>query len=212
MGRPLRIQACDLHYHLIVRCNNGAFHFETNEDFDLYLQTLRLFKNKHQFRLFNYELMNSHVHLFLKPSKTIPLHKTMLMINWTYARNYNKRKKRKGHFWLDRYKSLPVQTDSHALALMRYINRNAVRAGIVKKPGDWKWSGYRFYALGEPNDLLDIHPTILGLSTSIEIRRRTFQDYVCTDLVGDEKRNPEFSDRKYIGSDAFGSRLDLSTG
>jgi len=115
MGRPPRLQESELHYHVIVRCNNGAFHFETQADFDLYLGVLQLVKQKHRFRLFNYELMNSHVHLLLQPSELIPLQKTMLLINWKYASHYNRRWNRKGHFWLDRYKAIPVESDKHAL-------------------------------------------------------------------------------------------------
>lgn len=211
MGRPPRITNPELHYHLIVRCNNGAFHFETDDDFQIYLDVLRLFQKKHRFTLFNYELMNSHVHLLLKPSDQIPLHKTMLQINWSYARNYNKRTGRKGHFWLDRYKSIPVESDKYALDLMRYINRNAVRAGIVKRLGDWRWSGYRFYALGEPNDLLEAHPSYLGLSLNPEVRRKAYEDYVTMVLPGDKERRREFSDVRFVGSEAFGHRLGLST-
>lgn len=212
MGRPPRTQDPSIHYHVIVRCNNGAFRFETDEDFGIYLELLKRFKQKHQFRLFNYELMNSHVHLLLQPSDSVPLEKTMFLINWTFARDYNRRKRRKGHFWLDRYKAIPVETDQYTLNLMRYINRNAVRAGIAKKPGEWRWSGYRFYALAEENSLLEPHPTFLGLSENSEIRRKVFTDYVTMTRPGDDERRPEYSDAKYIGSESFGKRLGLSTG
>ncbi len=211
MGRPPRIQDSGLHYHVIVRCNNGEFHFETDEDFILYLNIIHQIKGKHQFRLFNYELMHSHVHLFLQPSAKIPLQRTMMMINWKYAREHNKRKKRKGHFWLDRYRGIPVESDKYALDLMRYMNRNAIRAGLVKEPGEWKWSGYRFYAFGEPNPLLELHPAFLGLSVNEEVRRRAFTDYVQMELGDDYQRRKDLSDARFIGSKRFGERLGLST-
>ena len=210
MGRPLRIQASELHYHVIVRCNNEAFRFESDQDFALYLGILSHYKTKHRFKLFNYELMHSHVHLFLQPSDTIPLEKSMRLISWSYARDYNKRKKRRGHLWLDRYKSIPVESDQYALDLMRYINRNAVRAGIVSKPGDWKWSGYRFYASGEANDLLEEHPTYLGLSQDPNVRRRAFREYVEMILPEEDRRRAEFSDVRWIGSKDFSEKLELS--
>jgi len=209
MAREHRIQESELHYHIIARCNNRAFHFETGEDFEIYLGLLRLFKKKHQFQLFNYELMNSHVHLFLQPSPQISLGKTMHAINWHFSNGYNKRKKRKGHFWMGRYKSIPVDTDEHALTLMRYINRNAVRAKMVPKPGDWKYSGYRFYAFGEPNDLLDPHPTYLGLAENEETRRTYYQRFVCQVLPEDDVRESRWSESRYIGSPQFGQKLGL---
>jgi putative transposase len=210
MGRPLRLQDSDLHYHVIVRCNNGDFHFEDDEDFAAYLKVLALVQKKHRFHLFDYELMHSHVHLLLQPAERISLHRTMMLINGKFARDFNERKKRKGHFWLARYKAIPVESDKYALDLMRYINRNAVRAGIVANPKDWKWSGYRYYAYGEPNELLEPHPTFLGLSLDEKIRRKAFADYVCMNLKDDERR-PDLSDSKYIGSERFAERLGLST-
>lgn len=207
MGRVSRLQESGLHYHVIARCNNRAFRFETDEDFELYLELLRLFRKKHQFKLFNYELMNSHVHLFLEPSHTLSLGKTMHAIHWRYANDYNRRKQRQGHFWMDRYKSLPVDTDEHALTLMRYINRNPVRAGMTSRPGEWKYSGYRFYAFGESNDLLESHPTYLGLAPEEETRRRFYREFVSQVLPGEERRDPSLSDGKFIGSATFGKRL-----
>ncbi|QQR79469.1 MAG: transposase [Deltaproteobacteria bacterium] len=156
--------------------------------------------------------MHSHVHLFLQPSEAFSLEKTMHFINGTYAREYNLKNKRKGHLWLDRYKSIPVESDKHALDLMRYINRNALRAGIVTEVGKWKWSGYRFYAFGEPNDLLEAHPTYLGLSTNPKIRQSSFRSYVSQNLSNDREEREYFSQSKFIGSSSFAQALGLSTG
>lgn len=206
MGRPPRIQVSELHYHVIVRCNNGAFHFKTNVDFASYLQVIRLYKAKHQFKLFNYELMNSHVHLFLQPSQSIALEKTMHLINWVYACRYNKRNSRKGHFWRDRYKSILVESDGHALQLMRYINRNPVRAGMTAGAGEWHWSGYRYYAFGEPNELLEPHPSYLGLAMNEEDRRRAYARLVNESLVDEKVDKAKFSESQYIGSENFARR------
>lgn len=211
MGRPPRVQESELHYHVICRCNNDAFHFKSDEDFAVYLAVVKTIQEKHGFKLFNYKLMHSHVHLFLQPSEKFPLERTLHWINSTYAHNSNLREKRKGHFWLERYKSIPVESDKYALDLMRYINRNAVRAGIVKRPEDWKWSGYRFYAFGEQNDLLQEHPTYLGLSTNPEIRKRAFREYVEQVLPYEDQRRPDLSETKYIGSEEFADRLGFST-
>lgn len=207
MAREPRIQESSLHYHVIARCNNGAFHFESDDDFEIYLDLIRLFKKKHEFKLFNYELMNSHVHLFLQPSSTVTLAKTIHAIHWRFANDYNKRKKRKGHFWMGRYKNIPVETDEHALTLMRYINRNPIRAGVVSEPGIWKYSGYRFYAYGDSNDLLDPHPTYLGLSENVMVRRDYYKRFVCSLMPGEDVRDSRFSNSCYIGSTEFGLKL-----
>ena len=199
MPRAPRIIISDFHYHVIVRCNNEAFHFENAEDFECYLNVLSWVQKKHCFKLYNYELMNSHVHLFLQPSVTFSLDRTMRLINWKFARLYNQRKNRKGHFWLDRYKSIPVESDRYALSLMRYINRNPLRAGIVKKLGDWQWSGYRFYALGEKNSLLSPHITYLALGDSPHTRQIIYRALVGMALPGDAVRDSKFSTVPSIG-------------
>lgn len=209
MGRPLRIQEYDLHYHVIVRCNNEAYRFETDEDFATYLDLLRRVKKRHGFRLFNYELMNSHVHLFLQPAERFSLQRTMQMINTRYACEYNRRKSRKGHLWLDRYKSIPVASDKHALDLMRYINRNPVRAGMIREPGQWPWSGYQFYAEGQASDILEPHPSYLALGSDDKRRRLSYQSYVTMVLPGENARRVDLSDAYYIGPSRFGRRLGL---
>ncbi|MBI1909459.1 MAG: transposase [Deltaproteobacteria bacterium] len=210
MGRLPRIQENQLHYHIIVRCNNEAFHFETKEDFERYLNTLSFFKKRHRFKLYNYVLMNSHVHLLLQPSEKTPLQETMHLINWNYAKDYNQRKNRKGHFWLDRYTSIPVQTDLYALSLMRYMDRNPIRAGIIKKPDNWQWGGYRFYAFGEPNSILDSHVSYLALGSKDKIRQENYKNFVTMILPGEDQKKHEFSKAAYIGSESFARRLGLS--
>ena len=207
MGRPPRLQWSGLHYHVIVRCNNRAHRFESAADFHRYLATLKLFSVKQGFTLFNYTLMHSHVHLFLQPSPRFLLAKTMQVLNFKFAIEYNLRKKRKGHFWIGRYTSIPVETDEYALTLMRYINRNPVRAGIVKRPGNWQWSGYNFYAKGTPNELLTPHPSYLALGQTEGARQKAYVDFVKMILPSEDKRLSSFSDANYIGSESFGRRL-----
>jgi Transposase and inactivated derivatives len=207
MGRRPRLQSADVHYHVIVRCNNQAFRFETHEDFSIYLKTLALVQRKHRFKLFNYELMNTHVHLFLQPSQELPLARTMQLINWKYAKSFNQRKNRKGHFWLARYQNIPVQSGRYALALMRYINRNPVRARMVEKPGQWTWSGYPALALGKHDALITEHPIYLVLGSNPKERQRKYEDYVNRMKEKRDKRNPKFSEEAYIGSENFGMRL-----
>jgi putative transposase len=209
MGRNPRIQNSELHYHVIVRCNNRSFLFQTDNDFEAYLDVVRSVKKRHRFKLYNYELMHSHVHLFVQPSEVFSLSRTMHAINKEFALNYNKKRKRLGHFWIDRYKNIPVQEDRHALALMRYINRNAVRGGIVQKPGEWKYSGYRYYAFDEHSDLLDPHPSYLGLSDNTEERQRLFREFVCQSLPEGATKKSEFSETLYIGSKKFGRNIGL---
>ncbi len=207
MPRHLRIQLSGLHYHVIARCNNREFLLQNDEDFLHYLSVLRQVQKKHGFKLFNYELMNSHVHLFLQPSPAFPLSKTMQKIHWTYSLEYNRRKNRKAHFWMQHYQAIPVELDLYALSLMRYMNRNPIRAGMIREVGDWRWSGYHFYARAEPNSLLEYHPAYLALSRDEFHRQKYYTDFVKTILPGEAGLHMKFSKARYIGSDRFGQKI-----
>jgi len=183
---------------------------EQDEDFSMYLSNLRHVQKKHGFQLYNYELMNSHIHLFIQAAPDVPLSKTMHLVNWKYTLHYNRKRNRKGHLWLDRYRCIPVQSDRYALALMRYMNRNPLRAQMVEKPGQWRWSGYRFYALGEENELLQPHPSYLALNNLSKKRQNEYEILVSETLNGSDQRDPQFSEGPYIGTKQFGEALQIS--
>lgn len=65
---------------------------------------------------------------------------------------------------------------------------------MVSKLGDWKWSGYRYYAFGDSNALLTSHVTYLSLGDSLIKRQESYRAIVEMSLPGDEARNPAFSD------------------
>lgn len=66
-----------------------------------------------------------------------------IMVSYVYY--FNKKYKRVGHLFLDRFKSEAVEKDSYIMSLARYIHQNPVKAGVVKKATDYKWSSYNCY-------------------------------------------------------------------
>jgi putative transposase len=66
----------------------------------------------------------------------------MNLVEGCIAREFNRRKKRSGAFWEDNYHATAVQTGKHLIQCMLYIDLNMVRAGVVKSPDDWSYSGY----------------------------------------------------------------------
>jgi putative transposase len=63
-------------------------------------------------------------------------------INLSYAQHYKRRYDNIGHFGQDRYKSILISKDQYLLACGSYVELNPVRAGLIKDPGDYRWSGY----------------------------------------------------------------------
>lgn len=180
MGRPVRLSAPNTVYHITIRCNNSEFLISSLSDFNLLRKILLLYKSKFNFKLFAYCVMNSHFHLIIQSpdDPNISISKIMHAILWRYALLYNKSHNRKGHFFNDRFKSPIIQSDKYGLNLLKYISQNPVRAGMVKKAGEYLWSSYRVYADGEYDPLIDLLPSFLGLSARRKIASRLFREMV----------------------------------
>lgn len=93
-------------------------------------------------RLCAYCLMPNHWHLVLWPRADGELGAFLQRLSITHARRWQEHRRvvGTGHVYQGRYKSFPVQTDPHFLWLCRYVERNALRAGLVKQAEDWRWS------------------------------------------------------------------------
>ena len=100
------------------------------------------------------------------------------MVQRRYAYYYCKMHKWRGQLFQRMYKSLPVEEDGYLLECGRYIERNPIRANLVKKPEEYLYSSYSFYAVGRESDLLTPSPGFLGMAEDEYRRRELYRDYV----------------------------------
>ena len=128
-------------YHVMLRGINCQVIFQDDEDCEKYLQCLAECKTLSGFTLHAYCLMGNHLHLLIEPGVE-PLEQIFKRIGVRYVYWYNWKYKRSGHLFQDRFKSEPVNDDACFLAVLRYIYQNPVKAGLCKKPMDYKWSSY----------------------------------------------------------------------
>src|SRR3989338_5572814 len=189
MPRPPRTVGDDIHYHIILRCNNKERLLCNTEDFEDFLFLLGQTKKEYLFRLYNYELLNSHIHLMISTHLGNYIDQIMHSLCFKYAKKYNKRHGRSGHVWAHRYRSRLILDDAHGIACLRYQNRNAFSAGIVERPDQWPWSGYKFYAFGEENKLLESHPSYLSLCEDSKKRRNLYQRLVAAPIPSDKAKS-----------------------
>ncbi len=201
MANPGRVFANDLHYHVILRCNNKEHRLQQDEDFALFLTLLEEQIKKHHVKIYNFVLMNSHAHLMLSTHNDLYLNIVMHNFCLRYAKAYNSRYQRTGHLWRSRYRARLILSDAHALACLRYQHLNPVEAGIASEPGHWPWSGYQYYAWGISNTLLTPHPAYLGLAKEAVLRTGIYRRFVLPPLTEEEKR--EFARRRTRYSPAF---------
>jgi REP element-mobilizing transposase RayT len=95
-----------------------------------------------------YVLMNNHYHLLLR-TRRANLSKSMQWFGVTYTNRFNSLNFRSGHLFQGRFKSMIVENDAYLLRLSYYIHRNPLRAGLVARLADYRWSSYTSYAYGK---------------------------------------------------------------
>lgn len=108
-------------------------------------------------RIVGYCLMPNHWHLVLWPRQDGELAAFMQKLTITHARNWQEHFGRVGygHLYQGRYKSFPIQSDEHFYQVVRYVERNPLRAGLVKRAEDWRWcSLWRRFNLAARKDAL----------------------------------------------------------
>jgi len=142
MARPLRIEYSGALYHITSRGNAKQLIFLTDQDRKKILKILKLVIDRTDWICHSYVLMGNHYHLLIETPKP-NLSRGMRQLNGVYTQFFNWNHNRVGHLFQGRFKALLVEKDSYLLELCRYLLLNPVRAGLVKDPGDYRWSSYK---------------------------------------------------------------------
>ena len=144
--------------------------FEDEEDCKKFIQTMQRFKEICEYKIFAYCLMGNHLHLLLKEGKE-PLETVMRRICGSYVLWYNRKYGRIGYLFQDRYWSQPVEDNEYLLAVIRYIFRNPIKAGIVTNiHNNYKWSNYMDYVKGNNQTEIDFVLNIFNTDREIAVR------------------------------------------
>ena len=141
MPRPLRADLADIIYHVINRANARMTIFSKERDYLAFLEILQEAKEKFSVEILVFCVMPNHWHLILKPNENGSLSKFMGWLTMTHTQRWHVAHHTvgSGHLYQGRYKSFPVETDEYFLQLVRYVERNPLRANLVRKAQDWRW-------------------------------------------------------------------------
>jgi REP element-mobilizing transposase RayT len=145
MARPLRIEFKGALYHILSRGNERRNIFFGDADYKVFLGVLEEMSERFEVDIFAYVLMSNHYHLLIRTNQG-NLSKSMQWVGTTYTRRFNLQHFRSGHLFQGRFKSILVQNDAYLMQLSCYIHRNPLRAGLVNRLADYRWSSYRTYA------------------------------------------------------------------
>jgi len=154
MPRPPRPIDDELVYHAINRGNNRQTVFFTEDDYRAFLKAIGDLKERKPFELYGYCLMPNHIHLLLRPLEA-SISRIIQSLLVSHTQRYHRHHGTGGHVWQGRFKSPVVEDDDHLLCVLRYIEGNPVRAGLVRHPSDYRWSSFPAHGDGRPDALLD---------------------------------------------------------
>jgi putative transposase len=143
-------------YHVLNRGNGRRTVFRKAGDYAAFVQLLRQAGERVDVRLLAFCLMPNHFHIALWPRRDGDLSVYMMWLMTAHVRRYHEHYHTSGHIWQGRFRSFPIQEDEHLLTVLRYIERNPVRAGLVERAEDWLWSSAM--ASGENRPVLDPGP------------------------------------------------------
>lgn len=139
MPRIARTVFAGVPHHITQRGNRGEDIFYSDEDRRAYLAWLKEYSQKHRLEIIAYCLMRNHIHLVVIPSTEDGLQAVFKPLHMRYAQRLNREHGWKGHVWQGRYFSSPLD-EAWLWAAIRYVERNPVRAKMVRKPEKYSWS------------------------------------------------------------------------
>jgi REP element-mobilizing transposase RayT len=159
---PLRVVDPQGLYHAFTRGNFRQLVFHDDQHYAKFLQLLGRVSLRRRWTILDWCLMPNHYHLIVQLNED-GLSDGMRELNGCFSRWSNLRSGRTGtgHLWQNRFKSAGLIADRHLWEVFRYVPNNPVAAGLVDRPQDWPWSGYRAtigvelpYSFHHPGELL----------------------------------------------------------
>ena len=144
-------------YHVINRGNGRARVFHDEADYREFVKLMAAASDRQPrpMRLLAYCLMPNHVHLVLWPREDGELSRWMQWLMTTQVRRHHRRHGSDGHLWQGRFKAFPIQRDAHLLSVLRYVERNPLRAGLVARAESWPWSSLGAWMAADPGNPVD---------------------------------------------------------
>jgi putative transposase len=219
MPRSARIKKDYAIYHVMVRSISELNMFEKDEDKERFLGTIKRYKALYQFKVYAYCIMNNHAHLMIN-SCDADISKFMHCINQSYAQYYNRKYKRHGHVFQDRFKSKIVYNEQYLLRLSAYIHKNPediydykdnVEAYQYSSLGIYSSSRKDEYMIIDQSYVMDIYKNrYLNNNQHYTefVQENDFSDLAEEEELFDEK--PEYrSERKDVNSPCIDDIIDF---
>lgn len=213
MARPLRNEFPGATYHVTSRGNERRDIFYCDEDRERFLALVGQAARRFGWSVTAWVLMTNHFHLLVQTPQP-NLSKGMQWLNGTYAAWLNARRQRTGHLFQGRFKSVLIERERYFSNVLRYIVLNPVRAGIVARPEDYRWSSYRGTAgVDDADDWLDKDAALMAFNANREIGQVCYRQFVLDKIGSEDTLWEDVINGIYLGSEqwAKGMRLQVES-
>ena len=194
-------------WHITHRCHKREWLFMFKRDRRRWLQWLFEAKKRFGLVILNYTVTSNHIHLLVVDDgdrEVIP--NSIQLIAGRIGQEYNLRKNRTGAFWEDRYHATAIENGEHLLRCLVYIDLNMVRAGVVKHPSEWGYSGYNEIQKPRYKCSLIAHERVSKLAGfDSQSNFQTAHAGWINDALrdGGQKREPLWTESIAVGSEQF---------
>jgi len=138
-GRP-RIIAPNFPHHVVARSNRGVTIFHEREDYFHFLNMTAALKKRRDIKIWAFCIMSNHVHFLIVPQSKEDMVKYLQGLLVCYTQYYNDKYETEGQLWKAKYFSSVVDHENYLWQVLRYIERNPVRANLTQNPEDYPYS------------------------------------------------------------------------
>ena len=175
------------YFHVYCRGNEKRNIFQSDDDYQRFIDKMSEYKTIHQVSIICYCLMPNHFHLILRQNSKQTLFLYMHRLKVSYSMYFNKHYKRVGHLFEGRFKAKLINKDAYLLHLSRYIHLNPVRIlGVITGIENYFWSSYLEYSNRSNTKICDKDIILKQFKTTDNYM--AYQDFVYSAISGDDFR------------------------
>lgn len=202
MSRPLRLEFAGAIYHVTSRGDRREDIYLNDSDREKWLVVLGSVCERFNWVVHAYCQMSNHYHLLIE---TVDgnLSRGMRQLNGVYTQYFNRTHKIVGHLFQGRYKAILVQKETYLLELTRYVVLNPVRAGMIDRLDEWRWSSFPAVAgLCDTPEWLDADWLLSQFGVKRQEAIRSYQQFII-DGIGKNSPLAHVRHQLLLGNDAF---------
>jgi len=144
MPRTSRTIVAGQCYHLINRGNNRSRIFHDSGDYAAFLALMKRSQNRCGLSILAYCLMPNHVHAVVRSNADLDVTRWTHWLFSTHVQQHHAQHHTTGRIWQGRFKACLIQQDRHLVTVIRYVERNPLRAGLVSRAEHWPWSSLQW--------------------------------------------------------------------